>query len=65
MAIALAQMAVTPGRPDLNEADARRLAAQATAAGASLRILPELWATGYDLDHAAGHAAPLDSGHFR
>jgi len=64
LTIALAQMAITPGRPDLNEAEARRLATQAAAAGAGLLLLPELWPTGYDLDRAADYAAPLDSGHF-
>lgn len=64
LTIALAQMAITPGRPDLNEAEARRLAAQAAGSGAGLLLLPELWPTGYDLGHAGGYAAPLDSGHF-
>jgi len=64
LTIALAQMAITPGRPDLNEAEARRLAAQAAAGGAGLLLLPELWPTGYDLAQAAGYAAPLDGGHF-
>ncbi len=64
LTIALAQMAITPGRPDLNEAEARRQAAQAAAAGAGLLLLPELWPTGYDLARAADYAAPLDSGHF-
>ena len=64
LTIALAQMAITPGRPDLNEAEARRLAAQAAAAGAGLLLLPELWPTGYDLVRAADYAAPLDGGHF-
>ena len=64
LTIALAQMAIVPGRPDLNEAEARRLAAQASAAGAGLLLLPELWPTGYDLARAAEYAAPLDGGHF-
>lgn len=64
LTIALAQMAITSGRPDLNEAEARRLAAQAADAGAGLLLLPELWPTGYDLVYAAGCAAPLDGGHF-
>ena len=64
LTIALAQMYITPGRPDLNEAEARRLAARAAAAGAGLLLLPELWPTGYDLVHAAAYSAPLDGGHF-
>lgn len=64
IAIALAQMAVALGRPGENHSMAENLAAQAAARGADLLLLPELWSTGYDLDHTAEHAAPLDSGHF-
>jgi omega-amidase len=62
--IALAQMSVVAGEPALNEATARRLAAQAAAEGADLLLLPELWASGYDLAHAARYAAPLGQGPF-
>lgn len=62
--IALAQMAVALGRPKENKVTAQGLAAQAVAQGADLLLLPELWATGYDLDRARQYTAPLDSGHF-
>ncbi len=62
--IALAQMAVALGQPEPNKATARSLAAQAAAQGADLLLLPELWATGYDLDRSDEYAAPLDAGHF-
>lgn len=64
LTVSLAQMAVTPGEPAANEVVARRLAAQAAAEGADLLLLPELWASGYDLARAAEHAAPLDRGPF-
>ena len=63
--IAIAQMSIVPGRPEVNHAAAREFAAQAAAAGAGLLMLPELWATGYDLAHAGEYAAPLDGGHFQ
>ena len=62
--IALAQMAVALGRPQENERTAQSLAAQAAAQGADLLLLPELWATGYDLERTHEYAAPLDNGQF-
>ncbi len=62
--IALAQMAVALGQPEPNKATARSLGTQAAAQGADLLLLPELWATGYDLDRSDEYAAPLDAGHF-
>lgn len=62
--VALAQMAVALGRPKENHVIAQDLAAQAAAQGADLLLLPELWATGYDLDRTHEYATPLDSGHF-
>jgi predicted amidohydrolase len=62
--VALAQMHIAMGRPDVNAATARAMAAEAAAQGAKLLILPELWPTGYDLERARGIAAPLDEGPF-
>jgi predicted amidohydrolase len=62
--IALAQMSIVPGQPAQNHAAARDFAAQAAAAHAHLVVLPELWATGYDLARAGEYAAALDGGHF-
>lgn len=62
--VALAQMSIAVGVPDLNHRTARDLAARAAAQRADLLVLPELWPTGYDLERAAEYAAPLDSGPF-
>ena len=62
--IALAQMDIALGRPKDNQLIAHSLATRAVAQGADLLLLPELWATGYDLDRTHEYAAPLDSGHF-
>lgn len=62
--IALAQMAIAFGHPDLNRANARTQAGQAAKRGAHLLILPELWPTGYDLVRADQYAASLDEGPF-
>ena len=62
--VALAQMAIALGKPQENQQTAQTLAAQATEQGADLLLLPELWATGYDLARATEYAAALDSGHF-
>ena len=62
--IALAQMAIALGKPQENHLTAQSLAAEAAAQHADLMLLPELWATGYDLDRTSEYAAPLDRGHF-
>jgi len=62
--IALAQMDVRIGKPEINLAKAREFAAQARGAGADLLLLPELWFHGYDLERAAERATPLGEGAF-
>ena len=62
--VALAQMDVALGQPERNIDRARHLVAQAAAEGAHLVVLPELWASGYDLQRAGHYAAPLDRGAF-
>ncbi|MGC9333305.1 MAG: carbon-nitrogen family hydrolase [Anaerolineae bacterium] len=62
--IALAQMAIEPGEPDINERTARELATESAQRGADLLLLPELWLTGYDLERAVELATPLDEGVF-
>jgi omega-amidase len=62
--VALAQMDVALGNPDLNQETARAMAGQAAGHGANLMVLPELWPTGYDLERSGNHATPLDEGHF-
>jgi len=55
--VAAAQMDVRLGDLDANLERARRLIADAREQGAELVLLPELWSTGYDLEHAPAHAA--------
>ena len=64
LTIALAQMDVSPGKPEVNLDRARALAAQAREAQADLLLLPELWYHGYDLERAREWAAPLGEGGF-
>jgi predicted amidohydrolase len=62
--LALAQMAIALGQPEVNVETARPLVRRAAARGADLLLLPELWATGYDLARAEQYASALDEGHF-
>lgn len=62
--ISLAQMDTLLGDPDSNQAKARDMAAQAARNGSDVIVFPELWSTGYDLENAAIHAAPIDKGPF-
>lgn len=64
LTIALAQMTISLGRPEENGQAAQSLATKAVAQGADVLVLPELWATGYDLVHARQYSAPLGKGHF-
>lgn len=62
--IALAQIDLALGSPAKNLETARAKIAQAKARGADIVVLPELWSTAYDLEHAASHASALDAGMF-
>ncbi len=64
LTVALVQMAIATGQPQVNESTARTLVAQAAAQNAHLLMLPELWHCGYDLERAGDYAAPLDTGPF-
>lgn len=64
LVISLGQMDVALGQPDINLARVRRWTAEAARRGSDILILPELWSTGYDLEHAASYATPLDRGVF-
>ncbi|MCP4426447.1 MAG: carbon-nitrogen family hydrolase [Chloroflexi bacterium] len=57
-------MDVKLGEPRRNLAQARQLAAEAARRGSDLLVLPELWATGYDLENATRYAAGIDEGIF-
>jgi omega-amidase len=62
--VALGQMDVPPGKPEVTLARARARAAEAQEAGADLLLLPELWLHGYDLERAEEWAVPLGEGGF-
>lgn len=62
--IALGQMDVVLGRPQTNLETVKTLAATAASKGAEMLVLPELWSTGYDLEHAAHYATPVNQGVF-
>ncbi len=64
LTIAVAQIDLSFGQPERNLAEARAQAAQAQARGADIVVLPELWASAYDLEHGAAHAAALGAGMF-
>jgi omega-amidase len=59
LTITLAQMNVEFGQPKGNFERAATLIAQARKQGSNLVVLPELFSTGYDLEHVSAHACPL------
>ena len=62
--LGLAQMAFRFGDPEENLSRVGEWVHKAGAAGADLVLFPELWASGYDLEHSASYAAPLGEGMF-
>ena len=64
LTISLGQMAVELGNPARNLETAQAFSEEAERRGSHLLVLPELWSTGYDLEHAADHAAPTHAGIF-
>ncbi|MBI4788494.1 MAG: carbon-nitrogen family hydrolase [Chloroflexi bacterium] len=64
LTIALAQMDLALGEPARNLEAARAQVAEAKSRGADLVLLPELWSTAYDLEHATQHATALGDGMF-
>lgn len=64
LTLALAQLDLALGEPARNLERARAAIQQAKTRGAEVIVLPELWSSGYDLEHAAAHAAPLEQGMF-
>jgi omega-amidase len=64
LTIALAQIDLALGNPTANLETARAAIAEAKGRGADIVVLPELWSTAYDLEHATEHASTLDAGMF-
>ncbi len=62
--ISLAQMHVRVGATAANLAAATKMIDEAARRGSDLVVLPELWASGYDLENAAEHASATDGGVF-
>src|SRR5574341_1171844 len=64
LTIALAQIDLVLGSPARNLESARAKITDATTRGADVVVLPELWSSAYDLEHATTHASALDTGMF-
>jgi len=62
--ISLAQMAFEFGDQEANFESAAQRVVEAAALGSDLVLLPELWASGYDLPNWQKYATPLDEGLF-
>ncbi len=62
--ISLGQMHIQLAHVEDNLATAERMISAAAERGAQLIILPELWSTGYDLEHAGDYADELGAGMF-
>jgi predicted amidohydrolase len=67
--VGMAQWLAVPGQPELNEATAARAVRELARRGASVVVLPELWACGYDprslAADARAAAEPLDGPRLR
>lgn len=64
LVVSIAQMDIALGDPKANLAKARQMVAEAKHRGSEVILLPELWATGYDLKNAARHATATEEGTF-
>jgi omega-amidase len=62
--IALAQFSFPEGKPEDNYLVAENAVMTASQQGADVLLLPELWASGYDLEHCSKYASSLDQGWF-
>jgi len=62
--IALAQLELELGKPEKNLTAAKDAVVQAVREGSDLMLLPELWASGYDLENAPKYASSLSEGWF-
>jgi len=64
LTISLAQMDIALGQPQVNLAKVQEWTAEARRRGSDVVLLPELWATGYDLENAGRYATGLEEGLF-
>jgi len=62
--IALAQMALTLGEPETNYQKVNKWVGSAADGGADMILLPELWASGFDLKNSHKYASSLEEGYF-
>ena len=62
LTISLAQMEFIFGDVDINFARADEWITEAAKRGSDLVLLPELWASGYDLENWKKYASPLGAG---
>ena len=62
--VALAQLSVLSERPEKNLERVEQALHEAAGAGCRLLVLPELWATGYNLKQRERWASPLGKGLF-
>jgi len=64
ISLALAQLDLKFGDPENNFLKAHEAVHQASTQGAEIVLLPELWASGFDLAHARNYASSLTDGWF-
>lgn len=64
MRVSLYQMGSRKGEPETNLEKAEHAAEGAKRRGSHLLVLPELWATGYDLQNVEGYATDVSEGVF-
>ncbi|MCD6425387.1 MAG: carbon-nitrogen family hydrolase [Anaerolineales bacterium] len=64
ISLALAQLDLKRGDPENNFLKAQEAVLQASNQGAEIVLLPELWASGFDLDHTRVYASSLGEGWF-
>jgi omega-amidase len=64
LSIALAQAEFEFGEPEKNFQKASRMIEDAAEKGADMVLLPELWASGYDLANCSEYASPIGEGWF-
>ncbi len=64
LSISLGQIDVKLGEPHSNLTAVQTMTAEAARRGSDIIVFPELWSTGYDLEHGARYATPTDAGMF-